>query len=188
MVLDKTKTKNYLLCMAIFVIGMLSVSVANVFGGYYCSVAAIESILFTVFVYNMFDKKIHTKDSLNYLIMAAVITAFELIFFIINDVFDVAVYVKNNLNFLGVCVIVSQLLSICAIVYCSIKFVLELNEFHVEVVEESENDLNEVPFETKQYREEKNDQTVEVEKKKVEIKSIKENNVEVKTPFMEEER
>jgi len=189
MALDKSKIKNYLLCMAIFVVGMLSVSITNIFGGYYCSVAAVEMILYTIIVYNMFDKKIHSKENVISLVMVSVITALELVFFIINDIFGVDVYVKGDLNFLGVCVIISQLLSIFAIAYSSVYFVLDLNKSHVELVDEKDSCLDcEKSDDFEETSNHNEGLKTEIDREeKTEIKSIKENNIEVKTPFMEEE-
>ena len=44
---DKAKLKNLSISMVIFLLGMLSVSMANIFGGYYSVVVAAVVILTT---------------------------------------------------------------------------------------------------------------------------------------------
>lgn len=209
MVLDGFKFKNYFLSIGVFLVGMFSVSIANIFGGYYCSVAVIETVLFTMFVFNTFDKKILSRENIVSFSAISFITALEVVFFLVNDVFDLDVYVKNNLNFWGVVVIISQLLSIAAIVYFTIQYVLDLNKNDVELVEEKIEKVEENKVDKKvvekvvekevvsqfdnvdyasQSANEKTEEKEEFVEKKPEIRSIRQNTINVKTPFMEEEK
>ena len=193
MALEKEKVRKYALAMVMFVVGMLSVSISNLFGGFYCSVVAIEVVLLTLYVYSAFDIKEKSKFDIIDLSLVASVTVFEILFFIINDIFGVDVYVKNNLNFLGVLVIVSQILCIASIIYMSVYQVVSLKNTHVEVIEK--NDAKEVQKveETTVSENEKNlTDDVEIQTEDVDIqqeetiKSIAENNVKVQAPFMEE--
>ena len=50
-------TAIILISVFIFLVGMLNVSISGVFGGYYCSAAAIIVVLATIYAYELFDKK-----------------------------------------------------------------------------------------------------------------------------------
>lgn len=193
MALEKEKVRKYALAMVMFVVGMLSVSISNLFGGFYCSVVAIEVVLLTLYVYSAFDIKEKSKFDIIDLSLVASVTVFEILFFIINDIFGVDVYVKNDLNFLGVLVIISQMLCIASIIYMSVYQVVSLKHAHVEVIEKNDMKEAQKDEETTISETEKNQtENVEIETEDVElqqeenIKSIAENNVKVEAPFMEE--
>ena len=52
---NKFNIKNCALLFGSFIAGMLSVSIANIFGGYYCSVLAIVAVLSTLYVFDSFS-------------------------------------------------------------------------------------------------------------------------------------
>jgi len=188
MFLSKISSKNYCVCIAMFVVGMLSVSVANIFGGYYCSVAAIETILCTAFIYNLFDKKIDIKENVVCISLVSLITLLEIIFFVVNDVFNIDVYIKGNLNFFGMLILISQIVSIISIVYFSVCYFLVRENSRVEVIEETncEKEESEVLNETVNEKYKASD--VEEKKESNDVKAIQETTTKVDVPFMEEER
>ena len=183
--MNKIQTKNLLLSVLVFLTGMLSVSISNIFGGYYGSVVAIVTILATFYVYNLFDNKESFKENLPSLILVGVVVALEVLFFIVNDMFGHDVYVKNHLDFWGICVLVSQGICVCGIVYLFVTTLLTAKASKVEIVNEREvND---------QTATSDNHDTIDVQTEnnhdaKKEIKSIPENATVVNTPFMEEEK
>ena len=195
--INKMKTKNYFLCIAIFVVGMFCVSIANIFGGFYCSVAVIEAILATVFAYDIFDNKDGFKENIISLIFVSIILFFGLLFFVVNDIFGVSVYTNGNLGFWGICVIISQLLSIAFVVYILVMFIMSLNQSRVEIIDDGENKKidKEINKETRSNSSKTydlhDDLSAQFEHKKInekeEPKSI-ENNMKRNVPFMEEER
>ena len=77
---------------------MLLYSEKNVFGGYYCGVAAIETILLTMLLYGVFDKKDGFKENLVSLILGSVVTLLGIAFFVCNDIFNVDIYSKNIIS------------------------------------------------------------------------------------------
>lgn len=156
-------------------------SIAGVFGGYYCSVSAILVVLTTIYVYDLFDKKLDIKENIVDLSFVGIITFMNILFFVVNDIFNFRVYTKNVFNFWTVSVIISQIISIIALVYASSFFVLNSRKGKVEIVENSKEENNEKTF----------DETEKLQKeevKKAEMKSIPQNKEPEKTPFMEEEK
>lgn len=188
MMFEKNKTKQFLISVFIFLTGMLNVSIAGVFGGYYCSTAAIIAVLSTIYVYEMFDKKINVKENIPELSLIGIVTFLNIVFFLINDVFDVRVYSRNNFNFLSILVIVSQLISIGSLVYTAVTFVTNSTKEKVEVVEESKK-KNVVTEDSNEKEQSFDEETSMKDNQKVEIKVIEENkNDEKMPPFMEEEK
>lgn len=186
MVFDKNNTKKYVLSAFMFVVGMLSVSISNFFGGYYCSVAVVETILFTILLYGIFDRKESFKGNVVLLILTSIVTVFSILFFVVNDIFNVPVYVKNVLNFWGFCVIASQSISILSIVYLAVYLAISLNKSKVELVEDKLEETETNVNENKDVEEEtfvKNEEFVQEE-----VKSITQDNVKVDVPYMEEEK
>ena len=181
--LNKANTKKLMLSIGVFLTGMLCVSIANVFGGYYCSATAISVILATFYVYGLFDNKIDIKNNLVNLVLVGVVVLFQLIFFVVNDIFNVPVYVKNYTSFWSVCVIISQIISICSIIYCLGMFVYCSRKNDIEIVEniKQESVENSVSVEVNA-----DDNFVSEEENK-EIKTIAERNFDKSTPYMEEE-
>ena len=185
MAFDKNNMKKYILSAIIFGVGMLSVSVSNIFGGYYCSVAVIETILYTMFVYGMFDRNENLKENAVLVALISCVTFSGLLFFVVNDIFNVNVYVKNVLDFWGICVISSQLLSMASIVYIAVYLVLSLNKNKVELVEDYSEDTQNVEHEEVKQVEETVGENKDVVEK--EVKSITHDNISVDVPYMEEE-
>ena len=109
---NKEKNKINLLSIIVFVAGMFCVSIANVFGGFYCSVVVIEAIAATMLVYTTLDKKEGLRENIVNLSLVSIILFFGLLFFLVNDVFGISVYSKGDLGFWGICVLISQTLSI----------------------------------------------------------------------------
>lgn len=199
---DKVKMKNLSLCLCVFLVGMLSVSISNIFGGYYAPVTATVFVLGTVYVSNIFNLKESCKENLVMIGLVGIIALLELVFFIVNDIANVDVYVKNYFNFWSICVLISQIISMGAIVYSLSVFVIENMKTKVEIVDEDRkiiNNTNNVEKQKETYvHEEKTENYIreEIEVKednikkesKPEIKSIEKESVKIKTPFMEEEK
>ena len=62
---NKFNVKNCALLFGAFITGMLSVSISNIFGGYYCSVLAIIAVLSTLYVFDTLDKNTLSDNQLN---------------------------------------------------------------------------------------------------------------------------
>lgn len=188
MIFEKNKTKQFLISVFIFLVGMLNVSIAGVFGGYYCSAAAIIAVLSTIYVYEIFDKKINVKENILELSLIGIVTFLNIVFFLINDVFDIRVYSRNNFNFLSILVIVSQLISIGALVYTAVIFITNSAKEKVEVVEENKK-KNMETMDLNEKEQSLNEETSKKGEQKIEIKVIEENKIDEKEPpFMEEEK
>ena len=183
--MNKNNLKNMTLLFGIFLAGMLSVSIANFFGGFYCTVAAIVIILATFYVFGVLDTRSIKSNKIN-LIMVGIIALLETIFFVVNDIFGYNVYVKGNVDFFGGLVIASQIYCILAILYHLIMIDISFlkNNSSIELVEEvnvsnGQNVTHDVEEATV---EESNDDSVE------EIRQIPRNEIKQETPFMEEEK
>ncbi len=188
------RMKKNVLCVLMFVVGLLSVSIANAFGGYYSFVAIVEVVLFTMFVYHLLDDIHVLRDNVINLSLCALITFFQIIFFFVNDVFDKPVYVKESLGFFGIAVIISQIISAIAIAYVAVNLVIDLRKNKIEVVDHENDTLYEKKEDTVEIKDElekKNTfaQTGDiVESDDKELKSIAEQNIKVEAPFMQEEK
>ena len=169
------------LMFGIFVAGMLSVSIANLFGGYYCSVAAITVILTTMYVLNSLDKGTFQDDKFN-IITISVVSVFEILFFLVNDLFGKFVY-TGALDFFGVLVIGSQLYSVTMIILNLIKTVLSYGKKDkIELVEEHK----EVEISEEEQEEVQQEEVIVEESAVEDIKRIPESDIQKETPFMEE--
>lgn len=190
--LEKSKTNQYMLYLAICLVGMLSVSITHLFGGYYSAVAAIVTVLGTLLFYNLFDKKETFSSDLVTNVVALIIIGCQLVFFVVNDIFNYPVYVKNHLGFWGVTVIISQIISILGILYFIIMLVISLNKDRIELVSEddkkSENENLNFNDSDSVYSQENKTDDVEEKTIRKEIRSIPEKINNVKAPFMEEEK
>lgn len=181
---DKMLIKKIAVSVAIFVTGMFSVSIANVFGGYFAPVISIEIVALTIYLNYIFqEKEIFKKNYIN-LCLVSLIVLFGLIFFVVNDLIGVQVYVRDSLGFFGICVISSQIISIASLIYVLVNFLISANKNHIEVVDETEE--KKVETEEKVVTEKEIDKEEEIINEE-EIKSISENNLKVDAPFMEEE-
>jgi len=188
-VIIKNNVKNNALIFGVFVTGMLSVSIANLFGGYYCFVAAIVVVLGTLFTFNVLDNKSLEENKIE-LILISILAFFELMFFLVNDVIGYPVYVKNNFNFTGICVMASQFYSIVVLAYSMIKIVLSFykkDEIElIDNVEKAEDKVDEKKEEIIEEAEEVLKEKKVEESKPQEMKRITETNVRKQAPFMEE--
>lgn len=178
---NKFNVKNCALLFGAFITGMLSVSISNIFGGYYCSVLAIIAVLSTLYVFDTLDKNTLSDNKLN-VIFLCILIACETIFFVTNDIVGYSVYQKNNMGFFGWLVVGSQLFSVGVIAYTMISIVL--NFFQKDSIELVDDVSNKV--------EGHDDVQEEIEAKKDEVKQedvrrITQNNVRKEAPFMEEE-
>ena len=167
------------LMFGIFVVGMLSVSIANLFGGYYCSVAAIIVILTTMYILNCLDKGTFQDDKFN-VITISIISGLEILFFLVNDVIGYSVY-TGVVDFFGVLVIGSQLYSVVMIILNLVKNVLSYGKKDkIELVEEHEEIKN------KEDIQEEKEEVIVDESAVEDIKRIPESDIKKETPFMEE--
>ena len=91
--MNKEILKNYILSAAIFVVGVFSIPLANLFGGYYCSVLAISVVLTTILMYSILDKNT-MQDNKILIISTLSLIAIEFALFTINDIFKISVYNK----------------------------------------------------------------------------------------------
>ena len=182
--MNKNEIKNKALIFGIFMVGMLAVSIANFFGGYYCSVLAIVAILSTIYVFNVLDLG-NIKDNKVDIGLVALLSFLEFVFFVANDIFGHPVYVKGNVDFFGGLVIGSQIYSIAVILYNLIKIDLSLfkHKDTVELVEEKkEMTTNEgIEYDTEESLFEDN-------KDVEDIKRIPRSDIRKDAPFMEEEK
>lgn len=189
MTFEKNKTKHFLISVFIFLVGMLNVSISGVFGGYYCSAAAIIVVLATIYAYELFDKKINIKENMVELSLIGAITLLNILFFLVNDVFDINVYIKNSFNFWSVLVIISQLISIGSLVYVAAMFVINATKGKIEIVEENEKVNTSIKNEDTTKNTTEEDSEEKTNETKIEIKALEEKNEDEKdTPFMEEEK
>lgn len=174
--------KNNILLFGIFAAGMLSVSISNFFGGSYIAVAVITIILATMFTNECLDKNSIYENKID-LISIGILSFFEVLFFIVNDIFNYPVYVKNDIGFFGICVIATQILCIGMILYKLVNIVLSIyRKDHIELVDE--------PVAKKEeYVEEVDAQEEFVEDGNVEdLKQIPRTTIKKDAPFMEEEK
>ena len=179
----KNSFKDNALIFSAFLSGMWSVTISNFFGGYYCVVLAILVVLSSFLVYSVLDREL-VKENKIVLIGISVLILFEFVFFVFNDIFGIDVYVKNDVGFLGMCVLISQLLSIGMIVYCLVDIVLSFTKKEtIELV----ND-NEIDEENESKEEEEIEEKIEDEEKVEEIKRIPETKFQKDIPFMEENK
>lgn len=129
-----------ILVFGVFVVGALSSFVANLFGGYYI-VAALVTIMSTLFVCGILDKNIF-KENKEILILMLVTTFFEFVFFLVNDIVGYSVSGDNAIGFFKGLVIFSQLYSASMIVYYLIKYFLPFNnKTNVEVIVENNKNI-----------------------------------------------
>lgn len=178
--MENKKVTNYIMRISVYVVGLLSVIIAGLLGGYYCFGAAIVAVISTIFVYKCFDNNC-VKENLIDLACMSVILAFQVLFFFVNDVLNIVVYDKNNLNFLGYIVMASQVYSAIMIGYYIIKITLD-NIRKEKVVYKKENDNRDFDVIDTKIETNTNNEV------KVEIKAIGERNVIKEAPFMEEQK
>ena len=92
--MDKIHVRKILLSVLIFVTGMFSVSLANVFGGYFGAVAAIQVVAATVYLtYSLGDKQLN-KTNLTDFVLVGLVLLFGVLFFVVNDF-----YANNHIFF-----------------------------------------------------------------------------------------
>ena len=180
--MNKNDIKNNILILGVLLLGTFSVSIANLFKGYYCAVAALVVLFVTMYLFDTLDKNKLEENKPN-LIMIGGVAFFELIFFIINDIVGDPVYVSGNVGFLGGMVIFSQLFSVVSAIY----YVLKKSLFNsrkptIEVIEAPKEKEEKV-------QEEIEPEEVEVEEEYVEeIKRLPNGTLGKDAPFMEEEK
>lgn len=180
--MNKENFKENIVVGLIYVVGMLSVSIANIFGNHYGFVAAIVIVLSAVYAYNLFEGDVLIKKNLINIIGISIILFFEFVFFVVNDLFNVSVYIKNDLSFLGILVVASQIISVCGLIYLFINLsVVTKKETTVEIIETTQ----EVKNENTNDKEENFKENVEETK---EIKFISNEKLNLNVPFMEEEK
>lgn len=178
--MEKGNVKNYGMCITVFVIGMLSVLIAGLLGGYYCFGAAVIAVVGTIFAYKCFDNNSVSENMVD-LICMGVILLLQIVFFFVNDVLNIAVYDKNNLNFMGVLVMASQVYSGIMIGYYLIRIMFDfVKKENIVFKREDNEDRNIDIVETKV--------DVNDSENKVELKAIGERSVFKEAPFMEEEK
>lgn len=198
MSVDKNKMKKFTLSLLAFVVGTFSVTIANIFGGHFAAVIVAEMIVSTIYLNCILEEKDAFKNNLIDLILIGSVVLMSLTFFVTNDIVGKDVYVGDLNNFWDVCVIASQFISLSALVYTLVMFVVKSNNGdRVEIVEEfntvEDFNSNEVYQETKtemvDKQEKINEQTENVESNEIveKVKGIAENNIDVDVPFMEEE-
>lgn len=176
--------KNYkstIFCGLVYIVGMLSVSIANIFGNHYGFVALLVISLSALYAYNLFEGELQLKKNFVNISLCGFILLSELVFFIVNDIFNVSVYSMGYTTFWSVFVIISQVASICGIIYLLINMVFENRQASIEIIEQNSkmNDQKEII--------EEETQVFNTEEEKI-VKFISNSNVNQKTPFMEEEK
>ncbi len=173
--------KSYLFVLGCCFIGIFSVSLSNLFWGYYGIGFAICLILFTLFVLeSLNNKSFEENKGVFYLILGGLF--FQLLFFVVNDVFSVVVYQKSDVNFWGWIVIASQIYNCCAVAYLVLKMTFSIfKNKNVEIIEKSD-------FESKEKEANESDiEDLNIDNENVEtIKVIPTINIKTKT-FDEEE-
>jgi len=187
----KNIVKKNALFMAMFVIGMLTVSVANFFGGYYCVVLAPVAILATVYTFNVLENN-ELNENKYELLMVGVLILFEFIFFVVNDIIGYPVYVRGNTGLMDVTVMGVQVYSVAVTIYSLIKLVLifcwkdkvELVDGENKIDGSLDNNQEEIYFEKDTINSEENANN----NKEKEIKRITQFGVKKDVPFMEEEK
>lgn len=181
--MNKESLKKSIVPGLIYVTGMLSVSIANIFGRHYGFVCAIIIILSAIYLYNLFDQELQIKKNIVNLSLISFLLLSELLFFIVNDIFNVIVYSKGYTGFWGVLVIISQVLSVAGLIYLLINLVIENKNTSIEVIEHELETLG-VNNEEK----EDDEESAVVADEKENVRFISTVNVNSKTPFMEEEK
>ena len=179
--MNKSNIKNNILILGVLLVGTFSVSIANLFKGYYCAVAALTVLFSTIYLFDTLDKNKLEENKTN-LIMMGTITFFELLFFIVNDIFGNSVYVSGNVGFMGGMVIFSQLFSVVGAIYYVLKNVLFTKKTAtIEVIEAPKEEP---------VTEERVEEEVEYEEEEhvEEIKKLPNGNFRSEAPFMEEEK
>ena len=185
MSMGKIQTRKILLSLLVFFAGAFSVSIANIFGGHFGVVSAIQVVALTIYLNDVLTEKNAFKANLVDLILIVIVFGLNLVFFIANDVVGNAVYVGDLTKFWDICVVSSQLLSLAALIYTLGMFVLKSKIIHIEVIDYCDKDSEKETYVETSKEDVK--ETVKSEEKQTEVKSIVENNVKVETPFMEEE-
>ena len=181
--MQKVSSQKLWIKLVIFMVGMFSVSIAGMFGGYY-STAIASMLLMTIYAYNFLDD---IGENLVPSVLIAVVTFFQLLFFVVNDIFNVPAYTRNNFNFMSILVMLSQTISVGALVY-ELSFVFRnfiSREPHVELVHGESDSVEECAEETEKYESE-TFENEEDNEKETEIKYIS-HNAQDEVPFMEEE-
>lgn len=116
-------------------VGLISVSIANWFWGYYGIGFAIFSVLFTMYCLEILNLKLFNENKIDFSLMLGGLF-FQFLFFVVNDIFSVPVYKKNYFNFWSVVVLFSQVYSCGVIVYVMVKSVFyNFTKKNVEVIE-----------------------------------------------------
>ena len=173
--------KHYGLFLSISVVGMISVSLSNLFGGNYGVCAAAMIVLSTFLVFVLLDRNLMNVNKLN-LSLIGVLVLLEMLFFVTNDIIGYTVYNRDNVGFFGGIVLASQIYSVLLAIYFLIRIVLSFVNFNsfVEVIDNLKTDYtNEEPV-----KEEVKEPVKE--EKKVEIKRIARSTEKKDVPFMEE--
>ena len=140
--MEKIQNKKFISSLLIFISGCFSVSIANVFGGYFAIVSVIQMIAITIYLVTILEEKDAFKTNLIELILIGLSVVPGLVFFITNDIVGKDVYVGNLSNFWDVCVICSQLISLGSLAYSLFKFAFKFNKNHIEVVDKLDEKEN----------------------------------------------
>lgn len=188
----KEEFRKIILPCLVFCVGMLSVSIANIFGNHYGFVAILAIVLSAIYVYDILDNEIKIMDRVVTLSLMGVVVFLELFFFVINDLFNISVYTVGKFGFFDICVLLSQFISISGIIYLLVNVVLNNRKIDVEIMENDENTyVNNSKTEDYISTEQKVEKVEEVEEKhekvEEEVRFIQNNNKSQKVPFMEEE-
>lgn len=181
--MNKSNLKNVVLVIGVLLLGTFSVTIANLFNGYYCGVAALAVLLSTIYLFDVLDKRGLEENKIN-LIMVGGVVFFEVLFFLVNDIFGKTVYGGGSIGFFEAIVLFSQLYSVVGVIYYVLKNVLFAKR--VETIELVENHKEEP---TTQETEIEEEDELEINNVDVEeIKRLPQGTLGKETPFMEEEK
>ena len=188
---DVNSVKNTISYFGAFAVGMLSVTISNLFGGYYYAVAGAVVILSTIFVVGVFDQKRYDERKLEVKLLG-LLCVVEVLFFVVNDLLSYDVYISNSEDFFSYLVLGSQFYCVAVMMLSALVGVSKyFRTSKVQVIERVER---EEPKE-KTFEEEFNkaepvkdyEPTIDDEEVVEEIKSIPLIHVQKEVPFMEEE-
>ena len=188
---DVNSVKNTISYFGAFAVGMLSVTISNLFGGYYYAVAGAVVILSTIFVVGVFDQKRYDERKLEVKLLG-LLCVVEVLFFVVNDLLSYDVYISNSEDFFSYLVLGSQFYCVAVMMLSALVGVSKyFRTSKVQVIERVER---EEPKE-KTFEEEFNkaepvkdyEPTIDDEEIVEEIKSIPLIHVQKEVPFMEEE-
>ena len=188
---DVNSVKNTISYFGAFAVGMLSITISNLFGGYYYAVAGAVVILSTIFVVGVFDQKRYDERKLEVKLLG-LLCVVEVLFFVVNDLLSYDVYISNSEDFFSYLVLGSQFYCVAVMMLSALVGVSKyFRTSKVQVIERVER---EAPKE-KTFEEEFNkaepvkdyEPTIDDEEIVEEIKSIPLIHEKKEVPFMEEE-